>query len=306
MNIVGEVDLSAYLDVPDIVAKVQPASEFLHLVRAEFAPADQRKRHPSMLAFKARGLEFRPGEVTCWAGYNGHRKSMFTSQVALDLCAQQQRVLIASLEMSPARTMARMSRQAMGKERPADADLDAVHRWTDGRLWLFDHVGKIGGDTAIALCRYFAAEIKGQHLFLDSMMMVVDSEDQLDEQKRFVTSLCRVAVETGLHIHLVTHCRKPPGGDDSHPPTKYDIKGTGSISDQSSNVVTVWADRAKAQMRQAGKLDALQEEKPDALVTVEKQRNGAWEGRLQFWFDAPSLRFLPDRQSTAEPYPMDL
>lgn len=307
MNIIdGAIDLSAYLRTMDLTAKVQPASEFMAGVRAEFAPDEDRKRWPTMLAQKARGLEFRPGELTCWAGYNGHRKSMFTSQVALDLIAQRQRVMIASLEMSPARTMARMVRQAWGVGRPADHQLDTFARWTDGRLWLFDHVGKIDGDSALALMRYFAEEHRGQHVFLDSMMMVVDSEEHLDQQKTFVTGLVRTAVETGLHIHLITHCRKPASGDDSKPPTKYDIKGSGSISDQAPNVVTVWADREKAQAHQAGNVDGLMAEKPDAMVTVEKQRNGAWEGRLQFWLDWPSLRFLPDRQSTAEPYRMEV
>jgi twinkle protein len=305
MNIIdGAVDLSAYLRTMDLTAKVQPASEFLDAVRAEFAPAEDRQRWPTMLANKARGLEFRPGELTCWAGYNGHRKSMFTSQVALDLCVQRQRVMIASLEMSPARTMARMAKQAFGVGRPSEQQLGELGRWSDGRLWLFDHVGKIDGDSALALMRYFADEHKGQHVFLDSMMMVVDSEEHLDQQKTFVTGLVRVAVETGLHIHLITHCRKPPSGDDSSPPTKYDIKGSGSISDQAPNVVTVWADRAKAQAHQAGHMDALMAEKPDALVTVEKQRNGEWEGRLQFWLDWPSLRFMPDRYSAPEPYRM--
>lgn len=303
MNIIdGGIDLSAYVQVDDITAKVQPASEFLHLVRQEFAPSEHRTKSPTMLAQKAKGLEFRPGEVTVWAGYNGHRKSMFTSQVALELCTQSQRVLIASLEMSPPRTMARMARQGIVSDCPNDDELGAFHRWTDGKLWLFDHVGKIDGDTCLALCRYFAAKHKGQHIFIDSMMMVCGSEEHLDEQKQFVTTLCRVAVETGLHLHLIAHCRKPNSGDDSTPPTKYDIKGTGSISDQASNIVMVWSDRAKQMVLQAGRADPLTLEKPDAIVTVEKQRNGAWEGRLQFWFDGLSLRFMPDRYSPVEPY----
>lgn len=303
MNVIdGAVNLADYIKTADLTAKVIPAADFLASVRAEFAPKDDRKRYPTMLAGKARGLEFRPGEVTCWAGYNGHRKSMFTSQVALDLCVQRQRVLIASFEMSPARTMARMSRQAVASSRPSDHDLEDFHRWTDGRLWLFDHVGKLSSAECLALLRYFAAEHRGQHVFIDSMMMVVDSEEHLDESKRFVTDLCRTAVETGLHVHLIAHCRKPSGGDDREPPTKYDIKGTGSISDQAANVITVWSDRAKAQAYQTGQIDALMAEKPDAKVTVEKQRNGAWEGRLLFWLDHESLRFMPDRYSKAEPY----
>ena len=297
---IGAVDLSAYVQTPDLAAKVQPASEFLALVKREFEPESEfRPRSPSMLIGPMRGLQFRPGEVTVWAGFNGHRKSMLTSQVALDLCAQRQRVLVASLEMAPARTMARMTRQAAAVSKPANATIEAFHRWTDKRLWLFDHVGKIDGEQALALCRYFAAELKGQHVFIDSMMMVCGSEEHLDEQKQFVTSLCRVAVETGIHLHLIAHCRKPSSGDDSDPPTKYDVKGSGSISDQASNVVMVWSDRAKSAAVQAGQ--AVDNLKPDALATVEKQRNGAWEGRVRLWFHPESLRFTADRTVPA-PY----
>lgn len=36
-------------------------------------------------------------------------------------------------------------------------------------------------------------------------------------------------------------------------------------------------------------------------MTVEKQRNGEWEGRVKMWFDAHSLRFTQDRNPPA-PY----
>ena len=295
-------DLAAYVQVPDLEAKVQSASEYLPQTLREFAPEDDsgsRMYAPSMLLQNARGLRFRPGEVTVWAGYNGHRKSMLTSQAAIDLCVQRQRVLIASLEMAPARTLARMSRQVAAVERPARATVEAFHRWADGRLWLFDHVGAIDGELCIALCRYFADKHQGQHVFIDSMMMVCGSEEHLDEQKQFVTRLCRAAVETGLHLHLVAHCRKPSNGDDGDPPTKYDVKGSGAISDQASNVVMVWSDRARAAAAAAG--NPVDGAKPDALMTVEKQRNGAWEGRVKLWFDGGSLRFTSDG-SVPEPY----
>jgi len=302
MNTIDSLDLSDYMAAPDLTAKVRPASQYAQDVAQEFADAENRVRHPTMLANKSRGLEFRPGEVTVWAGYNGHRKSMFTSQVALDLSCQKQRTLIASLEMAPVQTLKRMVQQAAATAIPMRKEVDAFHRWADGKLWLFDHVGIIEPETCLALCRYFAEAYKGQHVFIDSMMMVCKSEEKLDEQKQFVTSLVRLAVETGLHLHLIAHCRKPNATGDDLPPTKYDIKGTGSITDQSHNVITVWGDRKKKQAMESGQpYDAA---KPDALVTVEKQRNGAWEGRLMYWFNPACLRFLADRMDDCHPYPI--
>ncbi len=41
---------------------------------------------------------------------------------------------------------------------------------------------------------------------------------------------------------------------------------------------------------------------PDALVTIEKQRNGVYEGRNQLWFDERALRFCDSRLTICEPY----
>jgi twinkle protein len=151
------IDFSQYLRQTEAQLKVRPASVFADDVRASFAPRDRSQRHPSMFLAKLRDvLEFRPGEVTVWAGYNGHRKSMFTGQVALDLCMQRQRVLMASFEMQPARTIARMARQCLGVSQPAPTSIDAFSRWTDGRLWVFDHIGRISSDQCMAVSRYFA------------------------------------------------------------------------------------------------------------------------------------------------------
>lgn len=297
------INLADFMPRPEFEAKVRPASDFLADVKLALGPKDLRPKHPTILSRKAQGLiEFRPGEITAWTGYNGHRKSMLTSQVAIELCVQRQRVLLVSLEMDPPNTMARMTRQAVASGAPSVRDIEAFHRWSDGRLWLFDHVGKLETKTAQALCRYFAQQLSGQHVFIDSMMMVCSSEEHLDEQKQFVTDLCRIAKETGLHVHLITHCRKPPSGEEGKPPSKYDIKGSGAISDQAHNVMVVWANKAKKAKLEEDPLDFKAREQPDALLSCEKQRNGEWEGRLKFWFHDPSLRFCDDYTSPVSPY----
>ena len=303
--IADDIDFSAYLRDTECSAKVRRASDFADDLAAEFAPK-HGVRDPEMFSTKLRGLlGFRAGEVTAWAGYNGHRKSMFTGQVALDLCAQRQRVLMVSLEMSPARTMARMARQASALARPSGEFLHAFARWTDDRLWLFDHLGRITPDLCLALLRYFAQELQGQHVFIDSMMMVCKSEEHLDEQKQFATDLVRVAQETGLHVHLVAHCRKPQTGEDK-PPSKYDLRGSAAISDQCPNVVTIWANKLKAAKLQVDPHDAAALADFDALVSVEKQRNGEFEGRVKLWFHRASMRFLDDRVSECEPYRLEV
>lgn len=295
------MDFSTYEMQTEASVKVRKASDFADDLKAEFRPRDTARK-PEMFSTKLRGdLEFRDGEVTCWAGYNGHRKSMFTGQVALDLCVQRERVLLASFEMQPARTLARMARQAYATHMLATPTVEAFSRWTDGRLWVFDHMGRIDPRLCLAVCNYFAQELRGSQVFIDSMMMVCASEESMDEQKQFMTDLVRLAQETGLHIHLIAHCRKPQNGED-RPPTKYDLRGSAAISDQAHNVITVWANKAKKAALEKNSFDQQALEEPDALVTVEKQRNGSWEGRVKLWFHPESLRFMDDRTSPVEPY----
>lgn len=300
--IADTLDFAQYMRSTDPAVKVRRASAFLDDLIAEFRPSDGASK-PHMFSTKLRDMiEFRPGEITCWAGYNGHRKSMFTGQVALDLCAQNERTLLASFEMQPSRSLARMARQAFGKAYPVGDELRAFGKWSDGRLWIFDHLGRITPDACIAVCRYFAAELRGQHVFIDSMMMVCASEESLDEQKQFVTDLVRLAQETGLHIHLVTHCRKPQSGGDERMPSKYDLRGSAAISDQAHNVVMVWANKAKQAKLDKDPNDMEALSQPDAVVEIAKQRNGEFEGKAALWFHRPSMRFADDRSSRIEPY----
>lgn len=298
-ELLDAVSFEGFEDVVEVY-RLRKASSYLDQMQAEFKP-DDGTRPPAMFSTKLRhGLEFRQGELTCWAGYNGHRKSMFTGQVALDLISQRRRVLMASFEMQPARTLSRMARQSWGTGHPGDQQLATFAHWTDGKLWLFDHSGRITPSKCLAMCRYFAMEKMGHHVVIDSMMMVCASEESMDEQKQLVTDLVRMAQETNLHVHLVTHCRKPQSGEE-RPPSKYDLRGSAAISDQAHNVVTIWANKAKkAKLEEGGDPGLLNE--PDALITVAKQRNGRWEGSCKLWFDDNSMRFCDDGRLDSTPY----
>lgn len=301
----SDIDYERYERETEFRVQVRAASVFADELIAEFQHRETvASTHPTMHSTKLAGrLEFLPGEVTVWAGYSGHRKSMFTGQVALDLISDGQRTLIASMEMAPARTLARMARQASAKRFPSSHWLDAFSAWTDDRLWIFDHRGRLSPTKMLGVGRYFAEELRGQQLLIDSMMMVCASEEHLDEQKQFATDVVRFAEETGLHVHLVAHCRKPQSGDGS-PPTKYDVRGSSAITDQAQNVVTIWADKAKVTALEKDANDIKALALVDAVVSVEKQRSGAWEGRAGLWFDSASLRFCNDRGSSVEPYPL--
>jgi twinkle protein len=290
------IDLSDYMSESEEVHKIRPAREWSQgVIDALYA----RKTHaPVMLGWQKceNKFELRAGELTIWGGINGHGKSMLTSQVALDLCVQDQRVCIASLEMKPEKTMLRMAKQAFASGYPNVEFIRGMHDWTDGRLWLYDHTGSVKPQKMLAIVRYAVENFGIQHFVIDNLMKCVPGDDDYNGQKDFVNALTAIAQDTGVHIHLVAHVKK--GGSEYDRPGKFDIKGSGSITDLADNLFIVWRNKRKEAVRD-GKLkiakatesDAVMHE-PDCYLSMEKQRNGDFEGVFGFWFDAPSMQYV--------------
>jgi len=224
-------------------------------------------------------IGLRPSEVSVWAGVNGHGKSLLLGQIVLGLMEQDQKCLICSFEMRPEISLARMARQALGKEIPSSTDLEAFYSWKKDNLYLLDHHGMIDTDTMYAVMRYAHQELGVKHIVIDSLMKCVKGEDSYNEQKDFVNALCSIAQDTEMHIHLVHHMRK--GNDENHIGGKFDLKGSGSISDQVDNVFIVWRNKKEDK----NDID------PDGLLICAKQRNGEWEGKIKLWFDKQSQQY---------------
>lgn len=299
-----DIDFGAFMEQTEARVAVKPASLWADdLVRRVHPPP--RQRRPSMASTKlGRELDFRPREVTVWTGYKGHKKSLFTSQVALDLIVADERCMVASFEMPPDVTIERMARQAAGIAQPSEGWLRDFARWTDDRLWLFDHMGNVSLEKCVAVSRWCAEQLQIRHVFIDSLQFVCESEEQLDVQKRFMQAMVRLARDTDLHVHLIAHARKPDRGDDSKPPTGYDIRGSSSIPDQAFNIASVWANRAKKTAIEGDRATEEVLAQPDAVILVDKQRNGAFEGKLAMWWDDGSFRFTNSRMAPLEPYPL--
>ena len=131
-TIPDDIDFDAYLKGPDEAAMVLPASSWIDEVIEEFERPAQLSGSTLPWSSTHRIIRLRRGELTIWPGINGHGKSMLIGQVALNLMEQGEKVCIASMEMKPAKTMKRMSRQAFACEKPDRGALRDLHAWTDG------------------------------------------------------------------------------------------------------------------------------------------------------------------------------
>lgn len=300
------IDFSGYYHDEQVTEhQVLPASSWLEAVMDHFFKPEEFVRSVRLGWVKTHAdFAFRPAEVTLWGGINGHGKSQVLGQVGLDLMCQGERVGVASLELPPAMVMSRMVRQANGSSRPLKEYVTNFHGWTDNRLWLYDHVGSSDPRTILAMIRYSVAKFGITHFIVDNLAKVIKGEggtDVYNAQKDFINGLCSIAHDTGVHIHLALHVKKKDSEADV--PGKFDIKGSGSITDLVDNIFIVWRNKPKESAIREGKADKNAE--PDAIIVLEKQRNGEAEGQYNLWFDPSSFQYVEHRHDHPRQYELD-
>lgn len=284
------IDFERYRLLPD-AANVRPASDYAqevidHLYAESNDPTGflpWNKTHQN--------LRLRSGEVSIFAGVNGHGKSILLSQIYLGLLNQGEKACIASMEMMPKLTMLRMTRQAVGTVEPSPQAIRDFHTWTDNKLWLYDQVNTVDADRILGVGAYCAQELGCTHFLIDSLMKCGIGADDYNKQKYFMDSITALAKDTQMHISLVCHSRKRESENKAM--DKFDVKGAGEITDMPDNVFTLW--RNKKREVELKRHEQLQDHKvldqPSALLRCDKQRNGDWEGTVALWWH-PSGQYL--------------
>jgi len=298
------IDFDAYLHETDAQTHVKPASVWMEALIERLRHPDQTKK--VFLPWeRAHGVfNFRPGEVTLWAGQNGHGKTQVVSQVVLSLMGQGEKACIASFEMKPATTMQRLARMYAQTNpfSPEYQEADGVEalsylytefgEWTDGRLWLYDQQGTVSAARVISMARYCAKELGIGHIVIDSLMKCVRGEDDYNGQKEFVDELTALARDNQVHVHLIHHLKKP--SNEANIPDKHDSKGSGAITDLVDNVMMVWRNKAKEDDVKAKGSFSNKKTEHDAAILCRKQRNGEDEPTIRLWFDRDSQQYKGD------------
>lgn len=290
-----DIDFDAYLrDEQDGRADVRPASEWAdEVVKYFHGETEQITGQKTPWSKVQERLMFRPGEVSLWAGVNGHGKSGALNYVMLNAMVDGGRACIASFEMKPEITMRNMNRQAVGSFVPPVEAINSFHRWTDDRLWLYAHRGQVSPERLLAVARYCRKELGIDHMVIDSLMKCGIAPDDYTRQKNFVDQLCVLARDTGIHIHLVHHMRK--GEREFDTPDKFSVKGAGEITDLVDNVLIVFRNKRK-ESQMEGETDSKKLDDlaliPDSTLICAKQRHFSWEGKINLWFDKKSLQLI--------------
>jgi twinkle protein len=304
-NIFGSnvIDFRAYAVEQPGSENVKPAGDYIAELKAQLGKVKPRPGCELPWLGFGKDFRFRPGEVTLWAGVNGHGKSLMTGFVSLDLLCLGQRVCIASMEMKPHDTINRMLRQYTATDPDDDfvqqqpgAATQLAKLYDDfgtvaSKLWIYDQVGSADTKTMQGVARYCAKELKINHLVIDNLMKCVNGEDDYNMQKDFVGELFSIARDYGIHVHVVHHIRKLD--NEARIPDKMDIKGAGAITDIVDNVCVVWRNKSDISKRKP--------EEHDAVLNICKQRNGGgWEGKIGLYYEPESQQFTRRRSELVD------
>jgi twinkle protein len=281
-----DIDFAAYMTATDAQHKVKPPAHWEADLIEEFDDQGEGYVHPRMPWPKLENrIAIRPGEVSLWFGFNGHGKSLLLGQAVLSLCAQDQRCCVASFEMRPRKTLARMARQFADQAQPGPREVRDFVAWANGRLWLYDQTSTVEAERVYAVIRYCADKLKVQHFVVDNLTKCVAADDDYTGQKQVVDRLTALAQGLGIHIHLVHHARKDR--DETRPPRKMDALGASAITNLVDNVFVVWRNKAKYEKPEPD------DTQPDAVLICDKQRHGTgWEGLLNLTYHQRSMQYV--------------
>lgn len=224
--------------------ELKSASHFVNQVIDDFHNNELNAHAIELPWEKTHGkILLRPDELSVITGTNGHGKSQLLGHILLHAMKQGKRVCIASLEIKPKRLLSRLTRQASAMAKPSPEYIQAIHNWYNDKLWIFDLVGTAKSQRLLEVFAYARKRYGVEVFVIDSFMKCGIEEDNYNSQKAFIETLCDFKNQHSCHIMLVIHPSKLQ--DESRPPGKMDMKGSGAVSDLADNCFTVWRNKNK-------------------------------------------------------------
>lgn len=248
---------------------------------------------------KVKTLRFRPSEVTVIAGVNGHGKTEGVNQMAIDAVSQGYRVCVATLELTTEQLGLRLKDQVCANENPTGEYVAKAFRWLSHGMWTYEPTGTADVKTMMEVLAY-ARNRYGIDLFvIDNLTKLNIDLDDFNNQRNFLDTVTEFAKTHKTHVFIVAHHKKMQ--DESTPGGKFDIKGSGAITDLADNVINWWRNKPKEEALKNPELPADKrkewEEKYDAIVRCDKQRHGTDEPVIFLWWHQKARQFLPYRDA---------
>jgi twinkle protein len=282
--------------------------EFEDAIVAEMTRVDEGLRLPWKKTHDR--LRLRPGELSVWAGINGHGKSQIASQIVAYQASHDVRCCVASMEWRTARWALRMQRQIGAVESLTESYSRSLTHALSSTLWTFNVAGSAKAQRILDVFRYARRRYGIELFLLDNLTKCGFADDDYSGQKRFVEQLADFTRESDCHVMLIAHMRK--GESEDKPPGKFDVKGSGGITDMAPTVVGVWRNKARehaiefaeAAAQRGAKFELPDEfadggkRAMDARLIVYKQNETGDEPVFNLWFNRATGQFLAQPHHT--------
>lgn len=290
--------------------QLRRASSYEDAVVDLFYPtADAHKGCPLPIAGYGDKIRLRRGEFTLLTGKRGHGKTEMLNQIVNTVIAYGERACVASFEVKAPKLLKHAIKQATAQREPSREYIKQVLSRYHDAFWIFDHVGRANKETIFEVFEYAYRRYGVTFFVIDSLMKCGINGDDYNAQDAMANDCANFANRFDVHLVMVAHARKE-GGEDN-PPRNDSVKGAGGLTDQASNVVAVWRNKAKERAihkMQLGEPLTRDEERAfsesDALWVVDKQREeDGWIGDIPVFFDPDSKQFLAKEQRPQPIFP---
>ncbi len=245
------------------------------------------------------------GELSIWTGISSHGKTIMLNNFAVNDARQGEKICLVSLEMPASELAATLIRIVLGTypQTQHREKSDAALAWLGDKFWLVDKVGVLHWSKVLPLLAYAAKRYGCTRFVIDSLVRLGVRDDDLDGQAEAVSAILAFAAEYG-HVHLVVHPKK--GEDETTAPGKFNVRGSGSMTDLCHNGFTVWRNKDKEKKMQemrdgiGNQHDRAKiEGAMDAQISMWKNRKTGQEPWQRLWFHKGSGQFLDT--PTAQP-----
>jgi twinkle protein len=159
-------------------------------------------------------------------------------------------------------------------------------------------------DRLLEVCEYGFRRY-GIEVFIIDSLTVLSGQQDYEDQQRVMEKFVTFKLNFNCTVFMLTHSRK---GESEHKAMdKYDVKGSGAITDLADSVLSLWKNKKKAdhinECRQQGMpTDPDITDKPDIVLQVLKNRHGLYEGKCGLWFCTTTCQYLEDRDAVALPF----
>lgn len=244
-----------------------------------------------------RAMVFQREELVVWSGFSGSGKSTLLNHVVIQGLLSGEKFAICSMEMPSKTTLWRMVRQITGEKSPSKERIREAMNWLNDKLWMIDVMGVMKVERLLEVIRYAAKRYDIRNFIVDSLTKCGIREDDYDGQKALVDQLCDFNHRYESTTHLVVHQRKPTGAKER--PDKFGARGAAAITDEANSVICVYKnmpnDEESSKFKKKSESTPFLDQ-PDAILSIEKNRETGIEGKFDLYFDPDSLQFHELRQ----------